>query len=1195
MAALLKLAGDIESNPGPKTQQSSIHYICPVCLTKLQIKREKSVQCHHPSHTTLYNQYVHYTKCSQLNPEKPTPSWICPAHNSTTLSTPQPHITQPLPQPLSQPPTLPKQPLTSKHTPAPKTFPTYHKQTSATPQDNSSKTKLNKNITKINILQCNINAITNKSEEFKDLILANNITIATIQESKLTAKSKTPIIPGYSTIRKDRTQDKGGGLLTFIRHDIMFTETQIPASITNNKSHIELQVLKILLSNKKALHIANLYIPPRDPNSSYTIEDPEITNCFSFLLSLDNLIITSDANAHSDTWHSPTTDHRGTLIQDLIQNSDQIILNQNTPTRIPGNKNQQPTSPDITTISSNFAKFTTWQTITALSSDHIPIMITINTKANTIPQHTNRCYTNYRKANWKTFTEEIETTLSDSATPTNTHTGNQILTNAILLADKHNIPKGKLNSHHTPLPEHIGNKIKLRNSTRTANPKDPNIQTLNIEINKLISNHKENQWKEKLSDKWDHKTNTFKYWKTLDHLAGKSAPSQPNRIIQFNNKDKSRATNIAQSFNKQFVNSTPHKTNKINRSIDRKTKNLKSDKDSFQVTIEQVQIAIKSTKNSNSLGPDKTSIHHLKHLGPIALQYLTNLFNLSIQSNTIPHIWKLAKIIPIPKPNKDPKLGASYRPISLLSPIAKCLEKTILPTLTQHLPSKDFQHGFKSKHSTVTALQNITNTIAKGFNQKAPPKRTILVSLDMSKAFDTVNIHTLVNKLQETTTPPTLIKYVANYIKGRKAFTQYNNANSKQQTLRTGVPQGGVLSPILFNLYVSDIPQPPPNVQLESYADDLNPLSSHENIHKAESALQPYLNELFDWTVENDLQLNPTKSSCTLFSPDPAEQETQLQLSINNQPIPTTKHPKILGVTFDTKLTFNEHIKNVKLAANKSINILKSLTSTTWGKQKETLVATYNAITRPILEYGSTVWSPIIADTNMQKLQTIQNTALRIATGCTADTNVNHLHQETLTLPLKNHCQLHASNLKQKAASVTHPLNKLMTQPALEKPRKNNKIMKESLFQTNTYIINPPITNCLDDNEIDQNIKTNHRLAVNNYKTTLPDNKILEMPAPTVHQSEESLNRYQRRLLSQLRTNKSPFLLTYLHKIDPIAHPSPLCPLCTNQPHNTQHLFQCSYIQTTLTPIDLWHRPCETMELLEAWQRALDDAPSQPQ
>ena len=144
--------------------------------------------------------------------------------------------------------------------------------------------------------------------------------------------------------------------------------------------------------------------------------------------------------------------------------------------------------------------------------------------------------------------------------------------------------------------------------------------------------------------KLESQTNTFKYWKTLNHLAGKVIVPEPNRTIQFNTKTKTTNKSIAHSFNKQFVNSTKHKTHKVNRSIDRTTKQLKSEIDTFEITTEQVKQAIKTTKNSNSLGPDKISIHHLKHLGPIALQYLTNLFNLTMQNNTIPAIWKQAKI-----------------------------------------------------------------------------------------------------------------------------------------------------------------------------------------------------------------------------------------------------------------------------------------------------------------------------------------------------------------------------------------------------------------------------------------------------------------------------------------------------------------------------------------------------------------------
>jgi hypothetical protein len=225
----------------------------------------------------------------------------------------------------------------------------------------------------------------------------------------------------------------------------------------------------------------------------------------------------------------------------------------------------------------------------------------------------------------------------------------------------------------------------------------------------------------------------------------------------------------------------------------------------------------------------------------------------------------------------------------------------------------------------------------------------------------------------------------------------------------------------------------------------MNTLTSHPKIDLAQQTLQPYLNALYRWTSDNELILNPDKSSYTLFTPDPAEYNTTLTLTINNIQIPTVKHPKILGITYDPKLNFSEHTKITKDKATKSINILKALTTTKWGKSKETITATYKTITRPILEYGSTLWSPLLADTNLQTLQTIQNTALRIASGCTADTNTTHLHQETQTLPLKTHLILHANQLKTKSTNQHHPLHSLLNQPT---PPRNKK---ETLFLNNTY------------------------------------------------------------------------------------------------------------------------------------------------
>ena len=261
-------------------------------------------------------------------------------------------------------------------------------------------------------------------------------------------------------------------------------------------------------------------------------------------------------------------------------------------------------------------------------------------------------------------------------------------------------------------------------------------------------------------------------------------------------------------------------------------------------------------------------------------------------------MWKLANIIPIPKPNKDTNMGTSYRPISLLSVVAKTLEKCLLPYITANITQTPTQHGYKAQHSTVTALHTLNNTVAK-----APPVRTITVALDMSKAFDTVNTHTLIGKLLQTSTPGTILKFVANYIKGRKAYTSFRNHKSIQRQVKTGVPQGGVLSPTIFNIHTADIPTPTAPVQVMLYADDITITSTHTSMSAARKYIQPYLHKVYDWTLHNNLIINPDKTTCTLFTPDPAEYNSNLGLNIINKALPMALHPKVLGLTLDPKLT----------------------------------------------------------------------------------------------------------------------------------------------------------------------------------------------------------------------------------------------------------------------------------------------------
>ena len=175
-------------------------------------------------------------------------------------------------------------------------------------------------------------------------------------------------------------------------------------------------------------------------------------------------------NAHSTLWHSYTDDHRGQLIADVISNADHITQNTNTPTRVPNTTLQQTSSPDITTVSNTLYNRTSWTTQHALASDHLPIITTINIRHDYRLQQNRRSFINYKKADWTQFTEDTESAFAQTTIPTKIHTANRIFTSIILMADKQNIPKGKMHSNCRLLPEDIVCKITQRNNIRRATP-----------------------------------------------------------------------------------------------------------------------------------------------------------------------------------------------------------------------------------------------------------------------------------------------------------------------------------------------------------------------------------------------------------------------------------------------------------------------------------------------------------------------------------------------------------------------------------------------------------------------------------------------------------------------------------------------------------------------------------------------------
>ena len=186
---------------------------------------------------------------------------------------------------------------------------------------------------------------------------------------------------------------------------------------------------------------------------------------------------------------------------------------------------------------------------------------------------------------------------------------------------------------------------------------------------------------------------------------------------------------------------------------------------------------------------------------------------------------------------------------------------------------------------------------------------------NMSKPIDTINIHTLSRKLPQTKIRGTIIKLIANYMKERKVYTTYKNHTSSQRQFITGVPQGGVHSPTLFSIYTADIS---PEHQFRSWSTPKN--IAITSTHTSTSAAKKYLHKVFVWTKQNNLTLNPDKTSCTLFTPDPSEYKSNLNLKINNAAPPRETHPEVLDLTFDPKFTYSTHMHNISVQAHKPLH-----------------------------------------------------------------------------------------------------------------------------------------------------------------------------------------------------------------------------------------------------------------------------------
>ena len=265
-------------------------------------------------------------------------------------------------------------------------------------------------------------------------------------------------------------------------------------------------------------------------------------------------------------------------------------------------------------------------------------------------------------------------------------------------------------------------------------------------------------------------------------------------------------------------------------------------------------------------------------------------------------------------------------------------------------------------------------------------------------------------KLFDLGVPTRYCNWIKNFLNNRTGHVKFEDVNSKTRKFKAGVPQGSVISPLLFLVYVNDIVEGLPNeVQCSLFADDLALWVSNNKIDDCIDSLQAGLNIIDQWTTRWKMSINVSKCECVVFTREKAQLKIRPNLAIINQTIPYNGTPKFLGVTFDPELTFKDHVKNIVVKCKSRINIVRALSGTNWGCNNDDLRLVYLTYIRSLIDYCGASWLPNVSDSNANKLEIVQTTIDRIITGCVNGTNNTHVLKESKILPIAQRQIEHAA------------------------------------------------------------------------------------------------------------------------------------------------------------------------------------------
>jgi ribonuclease HI len=869
-------------------------------------------------------------------------------------------------------------------------------------------------------MQWNAEGVFNKKTELEHTLFEKKVSVCCIQETHLQS-NKAFKIRGYQAFRSDREGRHKGGILTLVRNNISACQTEV------YMEGAEYQKLKIK-SGSMEMNILNYYCPNDQPLSLDTIPTDD-----------SNFIVLGDFNSHSQSWGYDRMDRRGEEVEDWQDDHHLQLVNSphDTPTFY-SRRWKSTSTPDLAFCTDDLHGSMQREVGEQLGgSDHRPVYHAVDKHC--IRLQPIRARWNYKKANWALFrhrTSELTRNIRVEGRDINSVTKD--FNTCVLQAARETIPHGARRDYKPYWSNHLQElQEDLEDARKKAeeNPSQENQNHLQKTKAKFLKQKLQairRSWREKTAS-LNLEKDGEKLWKLTKQLNDEEEKGANITIEDRGDilTGKQAADHFANSYaNESSIDVGADKQREA-RKEQRERRNQKANPEIMEAPLSHHELcrALRKLKNKKSPGPDGISNEMLAHLGCAAVNKLLDIFNLSWKEGQVPQVWKEAVIIPVHKKGKDKKKAPSYRPISLTSCVVKTMERMVNQRLLWHLEKEDIlapeQAGFRQFQSTEDQATYLSQEIEDAFQQQ---KMVFAAWIDLQKAFDKVWTDGLLVKTQRCGVSGRMLSWIRSFLHNRRARVTVNGQLSRKVLIRHGVPQGGVISPTLFLIFINDLlPEMPKGVKAALYADDLVLWCTEEYSTTATYRLQLAINKLAAWADDWCVKINQEKSTTTLFTMSPKQKPGIVKLG--NTPLRNDDEPTYLGVTFDKRLTWKPHIQKAENKARRKLAIMRKLAGTNWGASEKTLKTLYEGTVRPHLEYGAPAWSTA-SKTNHQALDKVQNQALRIMTGAMRSTPIKTMENLTGVPPLQSRRDAKTLIQAEKYKSLPkHPMNSRMEKP----------------------------------------------------------------------------------------------------------------------------------------------------------------------